>query len=219
MKTTIRLFIQLLLLLLTVSLFSQSKEGSAIICGKILFEQDSIYPLKPYSLIINKEWPISYKQFEQTKIDTTDYNFKFTMNLDQLTYGNIIVSFHKDIDSTSIEQNRHKLISELSDGDFVNEYASRIVFPALKILIEPGDSIHILINYDVLDSYGRALVNFSGKGGANNNYQRSKYPFFVSSKNFKVPLEVGLSNEDLDLKKELQNLNKAKDSISPSYYT
>jgi len=218
MKASLRTSIWLLLLLMATSLYSQSKEGSAIISGKILFDQDSIYPLKPYSLIFIKEWPISYKQFEQTKIDTTDYSFKFTMDLEQLTYGNIIVAFDRDIDSTSWEQNRGRIADALRDGPFINDYVSRIVFPGLKIVIEPGDSLHILINYDTLDQYGQALVNFSGLGGANNNLQRSKDPYSVSSKNFRVPLEVGLSNEDLLMKKELQNLNEAKDTISQCYY-
>jgi len=218
MKTTIRLSILLFLLLITVSLFSQSKEGSAIISGKILFEEDSIYPLKPYSFIFIKEWPISFQRFEQAIIDTTDYSFKFTMALEQLTNGNVIVGFLPDTDSTSWEQNRGRIADALRDGPFINEYVSRIVFPGLRIVIEPGDSLHILINYDILDQYGRAMVNFSGTGGTNNNLQRSKYPYFVSSKNFKVPLEVGLGNEDLLMKKELQNLNKAKDSISQAYY-
>ena len=202
MKTTFRLSTLLLLLFMAVSLFSQSKEGSALISGKILFEEDSIYPLKPYSLIFIKEWPISFQRFEQAIIDTTDYSFKFTMDLEQFTYGNIIVGFFPDTDSISWEQNRGRVISELSDSDFVNEYASRIVFPGLKIVIEPGDSLHIVINYDSLDQYGRAIVNFSGIGGANNNLQWSEFHLWASSKNFRVPLEEGLRNEDLQMKME-----------------
>jgi hypothetical protein len=49
--------------------------------------------LKPYSIIIQKSWPITFSEFEQQRIDSTDNSFIIKMDLDQLTYGNIIINF------------------------------------------------------------------------------------------------------------------------------
>ena len=71
----------------TVTLHSQFSEKATILSGKILFEPDSIHPLKPYSIIVEKSWPITYSEFEQVRIDTTDYSFSIRMDPEGQTYG------------------------------------------------------------------------------------------------------------------------------------
>jgi two-component sensor histidine kinase len=51
-------------------------------------------------------------------------------------------------------------------------------------------------------------------GGANNNLIRSMDYYEFPSNSFKMPLEAGLSNEDLLMENKLKDLNEAKDSIS-----
>jgi hypothetical protein len=43
MKTIFRFYGILLLVILPFSVFSQTNEGTATICGQILFEKDSVY--------------------------------------------------------------------------------------------------------------------------------------------------------------------------------
>ncbi len=203
----------------TINVFSQNKEASAVISGKILFEKDSVYPLRPYSIILQKEWPITYQEFEQQEIDTVDYSFNIPIDLHQITYGNIIVNFFKDIDSTAFEENRSWRSSDVPDGFYGSEYAGRILFSGLRFVVEPGDSINVVINYDKLDQYGRVSVNFSGSGGANNNLLRSRDLFDPYNKSYKLPLDEGLSNEDLIMKDDLYSLNEAKDTLSDGYYS
>ena len=219
MKTILRYSILFLLLILSINIFSQTNEGTATICGRILFEKDSIYPLKAYSIIIEKSWPITFKQFEQVLIDTTDYSFKMEMDLNELTYGSLIVNFFRDIDSTTKARKGSWRSTEVPVGFFGSEYASRILFIWSRFVLEPGDSLNIFINYDKLDQHMRPLVTFSGKGGANNNLKRSREVFFKGwSKNFRLPLTEGLSKEDLLMHNELESLSNAKDSISQAYY-
>ena len=100
MKNVFHLSVVLWFLATTMALHSQVSERATILSGKILFEPDSIYPLKPYSIIVEKSWPITFSQFEQVRIDTTDYSFSIRMDPRELTYGNIIVNFFNDVDST-----------------------------------------------------------------------------------------------------------------------
>lgn len=218
MNTLFRASALLLLLAMTASLFSQNKEATATISGKILFGQDTSISIRPYSVIIQKTWPITFKQFEQQKIDTTDYSFNLSMDLDQLTHGSLNVSIFKDIDSSSIERHRYWILSEIPDGFFSTIYTARFIYNRVDFVIEPGDSLNMVINFDKTDQHGRVWVDFSGRGGTNNNLKRSREYFKYGSKNFREPLEVGLSNEDLLLKNELKNLNEAKDSISQAYF-
>lgn len=209
----------LLLLLISINGLSQNNNHSAVISGKILFEKDSVYPLRPYSIILQKEWPITYQEFEQQEIDTVDYSFKIPIDLHQITYGNIIVNFFKDIDSTAFEENRSWRSSDVPDGFYGSEYAGRILFSGLRFVVEPGDSINVVINYDKLDQNGRVSVNFTGSGGANNNLLRSRDLFEPYNKSYKLPLDEGLNNEDLIMKDDLSSLNEAKDSLSNGYYS
>jgi Histidine kinase len=218
MNTLFRFSALLFLLAMTASLFSQNKEATATISGKILFGQDTSISIRPYSVIIQKTWPITFKQFEQQKIDAADYSFNLSMDVDQLTHGSLSVSIFKDIDSSSIERHRFWMLSEIPEGFFSTLYTARFIYNRVDFVIEPGDSLHMLINFDRVDKHGRVWVDFSGRGGANNNLKRSSDYFKNSSKNFRVPLEVGLSNEDLLMKNELKNLKEAKDSISQSYF-
>ncbi len=218
MKTAKRSFSVILLLLLSINLFSQARETSAIICGRISIEKDSIYPLRPFSIILQKTWPITFQEFEQELIDTTDNSFKIRMDLDQQTYGDIIVNFFPDIDTMARERNGTWISSSRPENFYSREYTGRIFFSALKFVIEPGDSLHMLVDYDTLDHLGRAFVHFTGRGAANNNHLRSRDTFFHASENFRLPLEEGLSNEDSDLRNELKMLNEVKDSLSPALF-
>ncbi len=223
MKTINRLSGVLFLLVITITLSAQSGTESAILCGKVLFEPDSIYPLKPYSIIVEKDWPITFSQFEQQRIDTTDYSFSIRMEPEELTYGNIIINFFSDVDTISKEERGHWMSSQRpdifvnSDG-MITEYASRILFTGLKFVLEPGDSLHMLIDYNKKDINGRASVHFSGSGSANNKLCRSMSVFGLDSKSFRLPLKEGLSYEDDELAGEMKDLYQAKDSISEAYF-
>lgn len=218
MKTALRSTALFLLLLLGVPLFSQSGENSAIICGRIVIETDSIYPLKPYSIILQKSWPITFKEFEQARIDTTDFSFKISMDLDQLTYGSILVNIFPDIDTTARERDGYWISRDVPEGFRQREYARRILLSRMRFVLEPGDSVYMVVDYNQPGPYHLATVSFTGRGAANNNHLRSRDTFFHASENFRLPLEEGLSNEDLDLGDELKTLNEAKDSLSPAYY-
>jgi two-component sensor histidine kinase len=207
------------LLLISINGLSQSNNHSAVISGKILFEKDSVYPLRPYSMILQKEWPITYQEFEQQEIDTSGYSFKIRIDLNQITYGYIIVNFFQDFDSTAYAKNGYWRSSDVPDGFYGSEYAGRILFNGLRFVVEPGDSINVVINYDKLDLYGRASVQFSGSGGANNNLLRSNDLFDPYNKSFKLPLDEGLSHEDLIMKDDLKSLDEAIDTLSHGYYT
>jgi signal transduction histidine kinase len=218
MKTAKPLCSLILLLLLSINLFSQSGETSALICGRISIEKDSISPLRPYSIILQKSWPVTFREFEQVLIDTTDNSFRIEMDLDQLTYGNIIVNFFPDVDTTYKERHGMWISTHRSDSFYKREYTGRIFFSALKFVIEPGDSLHMLVDYDHLDHLGRASVHFTGRGAGNNNHLRSSDTFYQASRNFRLPLKAGLNNEDSDLRNELTQLAEAKDSLSPAYF-
>jgi two-component sensor histidine kinase len=223
MKTIFRFYGILLLVILPFSVFSQTNEGTATICGQILFEKDSVYPLKPYSIIIQKSWPITFSEFEQQRIDSTDNSFIIKMDLDQLTYGNIIINFFPDFDTTARERNGSWLSSKMRDvffpgNGFISDYAQRIVLGGLSFVIEPGDSLYMVIDYNRMDQFRRSFVSFSGIGGPNNNFMRSRLQNKFYSRNFKLPLKDGLSNADLLMKSKLKELGKAKDSISPAYF-
>ena len=99
MKTHPRFLLIRLLLLISINGLSQNNNYSSVISGKILFEKDSVYPLRPYSIILQKEWPITYKKYEHIEIDTINNRFKARVDLNQITYGNINVNFFQDIDS------------------------------------------------------------------------------------------------------------------------
>ena len=223
MKPINRLSGVLFLLVITITLSAQSGTESAILCGKVLFEPDSIYPLKPYSIIVEKDWPITFSQFEQQRIDTTDYSFSIRMEPEELTYGSIIINFFSDVDTISKEERGHWMSSQRpdifvnSDG-MITEYASRILFTGLKFVLEPGDSLHMLIDYNKKDINGRASVHFSGSGSANNKLCRSMSVFGLDSKSFRLPLKEGLSYEDDELAGEMKDLYQAKDSISEAYF-
>jgi hypothetical protein len=209
----------LLLLLISINGLSQNNNHSAVISGKILFEKDSVYPLRPYSIILQKEWPITYQEYEQQEIDTIDYSFNIPIDLHQITYGNIIVNFFQDIDSTTFSNNGYWRSSDVPNGFYGSQYAARILFSGLRFVVEPGDSINVVVNYNKLDQYGRASVNFSGSGGANNNLLRSMNLFDPYNKSFKLPLDEGLSNEDSKMNDDLNSLNEAKDTLSHGYYS
>jgi len=223
MKPQYRIYGILLFLGISFALSAQSKDGAAILSGKVLFNADSIYPLKPRSVILQKDWPITFSQFEEVKFDTTDFSFEIEMDPEQLTYGNIIINFYKDIDSSALERQGHWTGSErpenytTSDG-FVREYVSRIRFSGIRFVIEPGDSLHMVVNYNEVNPYRRVSVQFSGKGAANNNYTRSKFTVGFDSESFRLPLEEGLSHEDDLLALKLDELLPAKDSISEAYF-
>jgi len=213
----------LLSLGINFALSAQPGDGSAILSGKVLFDADSIYPLKPRSVIVQKDWPITYSQFEEAKFDTTDFSFEIEMHPEQLTYGTIIINFFSDIDSSALERQGHWTGSErpenytTSDG-FIREYVSRIIFSGIRFVIEPGDSLHMVINYNDVNPYRRISVQFSGIGAANNNYRRSKFTVGFDSESFRLPLDDGLSLEDDLLASKLDELLPAKDSISEAYY-
>jgi hypothetical protein len=82
MKNLSRVSGLLCLLASTIALHSQISDTATILSGKILFEPDSIYPLKPYSIIVEKSWPITFSEFEQVRIDTTDYRFSIRMDVE-----------------------------------------------------------------------------------------------------------------------------------------
>ncbi len=223
MKPQYRIYGILLFLGISFALSAQFKDGSAFLSGKVLFATDSIYPLKPRSVIIQKVWPITFSQFEEVKFDTTDFSFEIKMNPEQLTYGSIIINFFKDIDSTALERQGHWTGSErpenytTSDG-YIREYVSRIIFPGTRFVIEPGDSLHMMINYNEADSISRPYVLFSGTGANNNNLRRSMYFIGFDSESFRLPLDEGLGREDDLLASKLNELYPAKDSISDAYY-
>ncbi|RLD53753.1 MAG: hypothetical protein DRI97_12875, partial [Bacteroidetes bacterium] len=182
----------LLSLGINFALSAQPGDGSAILSGKVLFDAHSIYPLKPRSVIVQKDWPITYSQFEEAKFDTTDFSFEIEMHPEQLTYGTIIINFFSDIDSSALERQGHWTGSErpenytTSDG-FIREYVSRIIFSGIRFVIEPGDSLHMVINYNDVNPYRRISVQFSGIGAANNNYRRSKFTVGFDSESFRLP--------------------------------
>ena len=223
MKPNYRVYGILLFLGINFALSAQANNGSAILSGKVYYNADSIYPLKPYSVIVQKDWPITFSQFEEAKFDTTDFSFEIEMDPEQLTYGSIIINFYRDIDSTAMERQGHWTGSErpenytTSDG-FVREYVSRIRFSGLRFVIEPGDSLHMVINYNDVNPYRRISVQFSGIGAANNNYRRSKFTVGFDSESFRLPLDEGLSLEDDLLASKLDELLPAKDSISDAYF-
>jgi signal transduction histidine kinase len=223
MKPKYRVYGILLLLGINLVLFAQSREGSAYLSGNVIFDPDSIYPLKPRSVILQKDWPITYSQFEEQPVDSTDYSFEIEMDLEQLTYGTIIINFYKDIDSTALERQGHWTGSErpenytTSEG-FMREYVSRITFSGIRFIIEPGDSLHMVINFNDTVSIGRPYVFFSGTGASNNNLRRSMYTVGFDSESFRLPLDDGLNREDNLLAEKLEDLQYAKDSISEAYY-
>ena len=104
MKPKYRVYGILLFLGINFALSAQAINGSAILSGKVLFNADSTFPLKPYSVIVQKDWPLTFSQFEQVRIDSTDYSFEIDMDPEQLTYGTIIINFFRDIDSTARER-------------------------------------------------------------------------------------------------------------------
>jgi len=223
MKPHYRICGILLFLGITLALSAQPGDGSVTLSGKVLFDADSIYPLKPYSVIVQKEWPITYSQFEQQLIDSTDYSFEMEMHPEQLTYGTIIINFFRDIDSTAEERQGHWIGSERPEsfytGDhFIKEYARRIMFPGIRFVVEPGDSLHMVVNFNDADSISRPAVFFSGTGASNNNLLRSMITIGIDSKSFRLPLDEGLSREDKLLAVKLEELQKAEDTISEAYY-
>jgi signal transduction histidine kinase len=223
MKPQYRVFGILLFLGIFVALSAQPGDGSAFLSGKVIFDPDSIYPLKPYSVILQKDWPITYSQFEQQPIDSNDYSFHIQMDLDQLTYGSIIINFYRDIDSTALARQGHWTGSEKPDSmyssdGFIRKYISRIRFSGMRFVIEPGDSVHMVVNYNDADSVGRPSVYFSGTGANNNNLRRSMYTVGFDSESFRLPLDEGLGREDDLLVAKLEELQAAKDSISEAYY-
>lgn len=224
MKSIFRLSGLLLLLFTTTGLFSQDKAHSAILTGRVIFEKDSVYPLKPYSIILQKRWPITFNQYEQERIDPTNFCFQIKMDLDQLTYGTIRINFFPEIDTTAFDKRGTWMPSKLPDdfhhrdGVLIREYAARLMFGGTGYVMEPGDSLHMIFDFNREDPYGRPFVHFSGTGGANNNYHRTKGLSDLYNRNFKLPLEKGLHNEDRLMGDELNSLNEAKDSLSPVYF-
>lgn len=213
----------LLLLGISFTLIAQPGDASAILRGKVIFDPDSIYPLKPRSVILQKDWPITYSQFEEQPVDSTDYSFEIKMDPEQLTYGTIIINFYKDIDSTALERQGHWTGSERPDNyttseGFMREYVSRITFSGIRFFIEPGDSLHMVVNFNDTVSIGRPYVFFSGTGASNNNLRRSMYTVGFDSESFRLPLEEGLNREDDLLAAKLEELHLAKDSISEAYF-
>ena len=103
MKAILKLAFLPLLLLNVVEAYTQDNDGSAIIYGRVIVNKDSIHPLLPETVIVEKEWPITFNQFELASIDSTNFSFKIWMDLGQLTYGNLIINFHSEIDTTTKE--------------------------------------------------------------------------------------------------------------------
>ncbi|MEA3480074.1 MAG: histidine kinase [Bacteroidota bacterium] len=224
MRNLSRLSVVMWFLATTIALHSQVSDKVTILSGKILFEPDSIYPLKPYSIIVEKSWPITFSEFEQVRIDTSDYSFSIRMDPEELTYGNIIVNFFSEIDSTAKERNGYWGLPGFrksifgSDGIRYQKYIQRILYSGVKFVIEPGDNLHMTINYNNADSYNRASVHFSGTGAANNNLNNLSYAFVFDSESFRLPLEEGLNREDDLLADKWVDLQQAKDSISNAYF-
>ncbi|MFC2089767.1 histidine kinase [Bacteroidota bacterium] len=219
MKTLPGLIFKLLLLLIAINGFSQNNSQSAVICGKIIFEKESLFSLKPYSIILQKEWPITFKKYEQIEIDTNDFRFKVRFDLNQITYGNIFINFFQDIDSSEMERSRYWGISnKIPDSLYNSGIAIMRLSPGLKFIVEPGDSVNIVVNYNKWNQFGRASVSISGVGGTNNNLLRSRDFIQTFNKSFKLPLEEGFLDEDMKMKSKLQNIIEAKDSISPGYF-
>ena len=224
MKSKFRLSLMSLLLLMALSLFSQDKAQSAILSGRVIFAKDSVYPLKPYSIIFQKRWPITFSQFEQGSIDSTDFCFQIKLDLDQLTYGTVRINFFPEIDTTALDKRGTWMPAKLPDdfyhrdGMFIREYAARVLFGGTRFVIEPGDSLHMIFDFNREDLYGRPFVHFSGTGGGNNNFHRTKGLAELYNRSFKLPLEEGLENEDSLMGKELARLTEARDSLSPGYY-
>jgi len=224
MKNVFRLSVILWFFATTITLHSQVSDNATILSGQILFEPDSIYPLKPYSIILEKSWPITFSEFEQVRIDTTDYSFSIRMDPEELTYGNLIVNFFSEIDSTAKERNGYwipygSIRKYFGDkGLIVRYYATRILFSGVQFVIEPGDNLHMTINYNEADSLDRATVHFGGSGAANNNLNRSSYVMGIDSESFRLPLEEGLKREDDILADKQAELQKARDSISDPYF-
>ncbi|MGW8316281.1 MAG: histidine kinase [Bacteroidales bacterium] len=218
MKTRPKFLTILLLSLISMNGLSQSKKLSAVICGRIIVNEDSISPLKPLSVILQKEWPITSKEFEQQGIDTDDYHFKIRMDLDQITYGRIIVNFFRDIDSTAKAKNGSWRSLEVPEGFIRRHYAARIYFSGFRFVVEPGDSVYVVVDYDKKDQVGRPSIFFSGKGGANNNLLRSEGLFDPYNRSFKLPLDEGLKHEDRLMEDKLADLVEAKDSISQTCF-
>lgn len=210
---------------MTIEAKSQEINQTAIISGKIIVNEDSIYPLMPYSIIVKKDWPITFTEFKQQRIDTLDFSFTLRMDLDELTSGFITINFSPDLDTSAMRNTGYwtpfalpdEFLLDAEDGS-IREFASRILFGGVHFIAEPDDSLHMLINYDKADQYRRPTVHFSGPGGANNNYMRSKYPSMWDSKSFKLPVEEGLVQEDLLMESKLKDLTLAKDSISEAYF-
>ena len=224
MKAKVTSAVFLFLLLTSSIALAQKADQSAIISGRIIVNKDSIHPLLPRMLILHKEWPITFNEFEQAVIDTTDFSFLIRMDLDQLSYGSMVVNFHEEIDTTAKERTGNWHPNAFPKGfnsgstDYKRAYMSRIFFSGVSFVIEPGDSIHVLIDYDKADQYRRPSVYFSGKGGANNNLLRSRNVMFRPSRNFKLPLDEALNNVDLEMGSLLTDLSLARDSISDSYF-
>jgi len=219
METRSKLSAVFLVLLIAVNINSQSNSNYAEITGRIIFEKDSIRPLQPYSLIFQKEWPVTYKKYEQIEVDSTNYHFKERIELNQITCGSIIVNFFENLDSSAMEKKRHWYPDDkIPEGFYKSKYAIRTRFMNLKFILEPGDNLNVLIDFNNPDKFNRASVLFTGAGGTNNNYLRAtdKYEFYKES--FKMPLEKGLKHEDQLLMAKLDELNEARDSISTAYY-
>lgn len=218
MRALIHFAVILHLGMMTLPLFSQNNTGSAVINGKILFEQDSIQPLKPYSVVIRKDWPITLKHYEQIQVDTTDFTFQIHMNLDQLTYGSLMVNFFKDIDSTVIENGGARFPADLPERFYNREYSVRVLLSGVRLVIEPGDRLNLVIDYNTMDEHGQATASFLGIGSANNNYNQVRDLLEHRSDNYRVPLLEGLDNEDQLTIKRINELNEAYDSISVEYF-
>jgi len=224
MKALLKLALIQALILLASFTFAQESSRQAIIHGRVIVNKDSIHPLLPESVIMQKEWPLTFKEFELASIDSSDFSFKIRMDLDQLTYGNLIINFHPEIDTTTKDRTGYWRPSALPldfikrDGEFIREYASRIIFSGVKLVVEPGDSLFMVINYDQADQYSRPIVRFSGTGGANNNLLRSRNVLYRPSRNYKLPLDQALNNVDVEMNSQLGELRLAHDSISEGYY-
>lgn len=203
---------------LATNVHAQENEQPAIVCGKIRFAPDSIHPLQPYSVILIKEWPVTFQRYEQTLIDTTDFSFRISVDARELTYGNMMVNFFREIDSTDFERELYRASSKIPDEFFGKSYAPKILFAGLKFIIEPGDSLYVVVDYEQVDTAGRVQVHFTGPAGPDNNYQRATDRFNSYAKSFKLPLEKGLEYEDLLMEERLEKLERAGDSISGAYY-
>ncbi len=218
-RSTLHGILIILFVLIVQPGFSQQNPGSAIISGKVLIENDRIAPNKPCSVILRKDWPVTAKEFEWQKLDTTDFSFRIRVDLESLTTGKLIVNFFPGLDTGDVSRYKHWYLPVAEDFLSDGGYSAHIMFHDLRFVLEPGDSVHVVINFDKVNPMGQVIVVYSGPGSAKNNLMRSMFmPGQNFSRSFDLPLAMGMRYEDSLMHKKLEDLSVAKDSISRACY-